>query len=85
VLRPGGRLLLTTPYHGRLASVLIGLRRGAFEAHFDPRSDHLRFYTAASLRALLVDFNFEDIAIGAAGGRPGFRHSLKALARRGRW
>jgi ubiquinone/menaquinone biosynthesis C-methylase UbiE len=85
VLRPGGRLVLTTPYHGRLTSVLIGLRRGAFEAHFDPRSDHLRFYTAASLRALLVAFNFEDITIGAAGGWPGFRHSLQALAHRGRW
>ncbi|HEV3229042.1 MAG TPA: class I SAM-dependent methyltransferase [Solirubrobacteraceae bacterium] len=85
VLRPGGRLLLTTPYHGRLATILMGVRPGAFEAHFDPRSDHLRFYTAASLRELLLDFHFEDVTIRPAGGWPGLRRSLRAVARRGRW
>ncbi len=85
VLRPGGRLLITTPYHGRVATIALALRPGAFERHFDPRSDHLRFYTSASLRDLLVDFRFQDVAIRAAGGWPGFRRSLDVVAIRGRW
>src|SRR4029077_905719 len=49
LLRPGGRLLLSTPAHGRLRVLWLGLSRRAFEAHFDPCADHLRFYTRAGL------------------------------------
>ena len=34
VLRRGGRLLITVPFHGRVKAALIGLLR--FERHFDP-------------------------------------------------
>ena len=43
VLRPGGRLLVTVPFHGRVKAALIALAR--FDAHFDPLGQHLRFYT----------------------------------------
>jgi ubiquinone/menaquinone biosynthesis C-methylase UbiE len=85
VLRPGGRLVLETPFHGRLATIALALRQGGFESHFDPRSDHLRFYTARSLRAVLEDFGFERISVRAVGGWPLFRRSLQATAQRGRW
>ena len=49
MLRPGGRLLLSTPDHGRLRVLWLALSRRAFDAHFDPRADHLRFYTRAAL------------------------------------
>jgi ubiquinone/menaquinone biosynthesis C-methylase UbiE len=47
VLRPGGRLLLTTPAHPWLRRVAIAAMR--FDAHFDPRGGHLRFFTRRSL------------------------------------
>ncbi|HVS29242.1 MAG TPA: methyltransferase domain-containing protein, partial [Solirubrobacteraceae bacterium] len=83
VLRPGGRLLLTTPYHGRVRNVWVALT--GFEAHYDPRSDHLRFYTRSSLQALLEDFGFGELRLRAAGGPPLLRRLLLASAVRGRW
>jgi 2-polyprenyl-3-methyl-5-hydroxy-6-metoxy-1,4-benzoquinol methylase len=59
VLRWGGRLLVTTPWHGRLVI--------ATDAHFDPRSDHLRFFSARTLRAVLTDAGFRDIDVRRAG------------------
>ena len=47
VLRPGGRALITVPYHGRLQAARIALTR--FEAHFDPLGQHVRFFTRRSL------------------------------------
>jgi SAM-dependent methyltransferase len=85
VLAPGGRLLLSTPYHGRLSLALLAIRPGGPRAHFDPRGDHLRFYTAASLRALLADFGFEQIGVRCVGGLPLLRRSIMASAVRGRW
>jgi 2-polyprenyl-3-methyl-5-hydroxy-6-metoxy-1,4-benzoquinol methylase len=59
VLRWGGRLLVTTPRHGRLVV--------ATDAHFDPRADHLRFFSARTLRAVLADAGFAEIEVRRAG------------------
>jgi len=85
VLRPGGKLLLTTPWHGRPGTALALLAPGGFEELFDPRSDRVRFYTAGSLRATLEDFRFDEVSIQPAGGWPGWRRWLAAVARRARW
>jgi SAM-dependent methyltransferase len=48
VLRPGGLLFLSTPFHGllkNLALVLLG-----FDRHFDPLGPHVRFFSVASAR-----------------------------------
>jgi SAM-dependent methyltransferase len=85
VLRPGGRLLLSTPAHGRLRMLALALSRRAFEAHFDPRADHLRFYTRSSLTQLLGEFGFQEVSVRAAAGAPGARRLLLARAVRARW
>ncbi len=85
VLRPHGTLALSTPAHDRLTRLRLGLQRGAFEARFDPRADHLRFYTRSSLRDLLEDFRFEQVRICGAGGLPGARALMLASARRARF
>ncbi len=77
VLTPGGRLLLTTPSHGRLRLLL-----GGVESFSDPLGDHLHLYTARSLRAVLADFGFGEIVIRAVGGPPLLRRTLLARARR---
>jgi len=63
VLAPGGRVALSTPDHGWALRLRLGLRRAAFEAHFEPRADHLRFFTAGTLDALLTVSGLEVVAI----------------------
>ena len=77
VLRAGGALLITTPPAGRIWAL----------AHWppDPRSDHLRFYTARSLRELLEDFRFAEVETRHAGGPVWTRRTLLAAAVRERF
>ncbi len=85
VLRSGGELLLSTPAHGPLTVLGLALSRRAFAARFDPRSDHLRFYSRATLTELLEDFGFREIELRGLGGTPGARRTLLATARRTRF
>jgi SAM-dependent methyltransferase len=80
VLRSGGRLLVTVPYHGRVKNVLIALLR--FDAHFDPLGQHVRFYSARSLQATLERSGFAAAAVEAWGGLPLLRTGLTARALR---
>lgn len=85
VLRSGGVLLLSTPHHGWLRRLSLGCSRRRFEAHFDPRSEHLRFYTPRTLSNLLADLGFECVELDTAGGPPGARRVLFASAVRRRF
>ena len=82
VLRPGGRLLLSTPDHGRLRVARLALSRRAFAEHFDPLADHLRFYSRASLIGVLEKFGFQGPTVVRAAGPPGARRLLLAEALR---
>jgi SAM-dependent methyltransferase len=77
VLAPGGRLLITTPSHGRLRLVLGGIER-----YSEPLGDHLHLYSRASLRGLLEEFGFDEVSVRAVGGPPLLRRMLLARARR---
>jgi SAM-dependent methyltransferase len=85
VLRSGGRLLLSTPAHDPLTRIGLALLPRRFDAHFDPRGDHLRFYTRRTLRELLQDMGFEEVRLRGAGGLPGAPALLLASARRARF
>jgi SAM-dependent methyltransferase len=61
VLKKGGRVLITVPYHDRLLGAAIALTR--FERHFDPLGQHVRFFTRRSLSAALEHAGFEDVEI----------------------
>jgi SAM-dependent methyltransferase len=81
VLRWGGTLVATTPYNGRLALAALALSPRGPEEHFDPRADHLRFFTARSLEAVVRDAGFAQVDVRAAGGVPGLRRELRVVAR----
>ncbi len=85
VLRSGGALLLSTPAHERLTMLALALSARRFEQRFDPRSDHVRFYSRRTLSRLLSEFGFERIDVRAAGGLPGARRVLLAAAVRSRF
>jgi ubiquinone/menaquinone biosynthesis C-methylase UbiE len=78
VLRPGGRLLVTVPFHGRVQAAAIAFVR--FDAHFDPLGDHLRYYTRTSLAATLERSGYEDVRVRPWGGPPLLRTGLMARA-----
>jgi SAM-dependent methyltransferase len=78
VLKPGGRVLITVPFHGRAKTALIALTR--HDAYFDPTGQHLRFYTASSLHTTLERAGFADIRVRAWGGLPPLRTGLMAWA-----
>jgi SAM-dependent methyltransferase len=78
VLVPGGRLLLTTPSHGRVPVLVRGIDRFS-----EPLGDHLHLYTRRSLAQLLDEFAFGSVRVRAVGGVPMlWRHSLLAEASR---
>jgi SAM-dependent methyltransferase len=74
VLRPGGRLAVTAPAHGRRTGLSV-LARG-FEHSFDPLSPHLRFFTRHSLAGVLEQLGFEVAELRSVSG------TLLALATR---
>jgi SAM-dependent methyltransferase len=65
VLRRGGRVLLTVPYHSRITGAAIALTR--FESHFDPLGQHVRFFTRRSLMTTLNHAGFAPISVRRAG------------------
>jgi SAM-dependent methyltransferase len=65
VLRPGGRLLATTPDHPPGLLHALADDPAAFAEHFSPRTDHLRFFNATSLTALLSDLGFLDVQVAS--------------------
>jgi SAM-dependent methyltransferase len=75
VLAPAGRLLVTTPSHGRLRVAVFGMERFS-----EPLGEHLHLYTKGSLRALLKEFGFSEIGVRAVEGPPLLRRSLFARA-----
>jgi SAM-dependent methyltransferase len=75
VLAPRGRLLVTTPSHGRLRVALGGVERFS-----EPLGDHLHLYTKRSLRTLLHEFGFGEVDVRAVEGPPLLRRSLYASA-----
>jgi ubiquinone/menaquinone biosynthesis C-methylase UbiE len=75
VLTPGGRLLMTTPSHGRLRLLVGGVERFS-----EPLGDHLHLYTERSLRRVLDEFGFGEASVRAAAGPPLLRRLLLAQA-----
>lgn len=75
VLAPSGRLLLSTPSHGRLRVAALGIERFS-----EPLGDHLHLYTRRSLQTLLAEFGFRPVELRAVGGPPLLRRTLLARA-----
>jgi hypothetical protein len=48
--------------------LVLALSGTRFDRHFDPRADHLRFYSRRTLARLLADFGFREIEVRGAGG-----------------
>lgn len=61
VTKQGGLLIVTTPYHGFIKNLIIALT--CFDRHFNPRGEHIRFFTVRTLKECLgtAGFKVKDI------------------------
>ena len=67
-LRPGGRLVLTTPYHGYLKNVLIAAS-GKFDQHVGAlwEGGHIKFWSPATVATALTRAGFRDVQVRGVG------------------
>jgi 2-polyprenyl-3-methyl-5-hydroxy-6-metoxy-1,4-benzoquinol methylase len=70
-LKPNGRLILTTPYHGYLKNLVLALS-GKMDAHFNPLWDggHVKFFSVSTLTQLLETENYRNIKFKFSGRTP---------------
>lgn len=68
-LKPGGKLIITTPYHGYFKNLLLTLL-GKMDQHFTALWDggHIKFFSVATLTQLLNEEGLEQIVFKFSGG-----------------
>jgi SAM-dependent methyltransferase len=71
LLRPGGTLVITTPYHGYAKNLAIALAN-RWDSHLQPLQDfgHIKFWSVDSLSALLFEAGFQEISWRGLGRCP---------------
>jgi SAM-dependent methyltransferase len=82
-LRPGGRLVLSTPYHGRLKNVAVALA-GKSDDHYDSLrvGGHIKFFSRSTIERLLNDAGFVGYTFAGAGRVPLLWRSMVLAAHR---
>jgi 2-polyprenyl-6-hydroxyphenyl methylase/3-demethylubiquinone-9 3-methyltransferase len=81
-LRPGGHLVLTTPYHGywkNLAIALLGQWDHLFTVEWE--EGHIKFFSETTMRRMLTRAGFDDIVFANAGRVPYFWKTMVVRAR----
>jgi 2-polyprenyl-6-hydroxyphenyl methylase/3-demethylubiquinone-9 3-methyltransferase len=70
-LKPGGRFICTTPYHGYLKNLLISVA-GKWDAHANPLWDggHIKLWSRQTLGRLLTEAGFVNLRFRGAGRLP---------------
>jgi ubiquinone biosynthesis O-methyltransferase len=76
-LRPGGLLLVSTPYNGYVKSLGLALT-GRLDLRWQALQDHgrLKFFSRQTLTALMVDSGLQDIRYQAVGRVPCVARSM---------
>lgn len=82
VLKPGGNLIVTTPYHGYLKNVLIALS-GRWDSHHTAlwEGGHIKFWSRGTLTMLLEQNGFVVERFAGAGRIHGLWKSMILTAR----
>jgi 2-polyprenyl-6-hydroxyphenyl methylase/3-demethylubiquinone-9 3-methyltransferase len=83
VLRPGGRFVLSTPYHGYLKNLALAVT-GKMDSHYTALWDggHIKFWSRATLTAVLQERGFQILDFQGAGRLPLLWKSMIVTARK---
>jgi 2-polyprenyl-3-methyl-5-hydroxy-6-metoxy-1,4-benzoquinol methylase len=81
-LRPGGRFILTTPYHGYLKNLALALS-GQLDSHWEPGRDggHIKFFSRATITDVIRRQGFEVTRFLRVGRIPPFAKSMVVESR----
>ena len=76
-LKPGGALILATPYHGYLKDLALAVT-GRLQRHLDTNwaGAYMHFFTIDAITKLLRDAGFEIVEIARAGRVPALAKSM---------
>lgn len=79
-LKPDGKLILTTPYHGYFKNLALAIS-GKMDRHFTALWDggHIKFFSVDSMKILLEREEFTDIRFKFAGRFPYLWKSMICL------
>ncbi len=71
LVKPGGIVILSTPYHGYLKNILLAAT-GKLDQHFTVLWDHghIKFWSRKTLSKVLVESGFTDIRFMGSGRLP---------------
>jgi 2-polyprenyl-3-methyl-5-hydroxy-6-metoxy-1,4-benzoquinol methylase len=83
LLRPGGHLIISTPYHGYLKNLVLALAN-RWDAHLNPFWDggHIRFWSRKTLSQLLNEDGFRIVRFTGAGRLPFLWKSMIMVAQK---
>jgi 2-polyprenyl-6-hydroxyphenyl methylase/3-demethylubiquinone-9 3-methyltransferase len=81
-LRPGGRFIVTTPYHGYLKNLALAVA-GQLDRHWQPACDggHIKFFSRATVTELIRREGFVVTGFDRVGRIPPLAKSMVIEAR----
>lgn len=82
-LKPGGRIVVSTPYHGWLKNTLIAVTN-KYDGHVNPLyvGGHIKFFSEQTLGQLFAQAGFASVELRGAGRLPRLWKSMIMTARR---
>lgn len=83
LLMPGGRAIISTPYHGYLKNLVMAAT-GALDNHFQAAADHghIKFFSVPTLCALMRECGLEPLSVHRAGRIAPLAKSMVIVASR---
>lgn len=83
LLKPGGHLLVGTPYHGYLKNLVLAAT-GKLDSHFSALHDggHIKFFSVRTLTSLMTSHAFEDLSFSFYGRAPWLWKNMICHARK---
>jgi len=83
LLRTGGHLVVSTPYHGYLKNLVLSLANG-WDKHFgvDWEGGHIKFFSKETLRRMAAEAGFKHVNIEGVGRLPWLWKSMIMVAQK---